>query len=210
MFKEIAKGWTKHIDFMILDVLCLEISFLIAYAIRNGADTIFSMPRIYENMLLLLIVIDICVVFFRNSYANIIRRGYLIEFKQTLIHNAWIVISFIVWLFLIQQSGVYSRQIIITMYPISVCIMTIVRSVWKRVIRTQMEHRKELRKILVVTTSDKAEEVVKGLFVSYRDYMLDGVVLYDQDYKPKEQQIRTIPVCAGKNDMITYIKKYCG
>lgn len=207
MFKEIAKGWTKHIDFMILDVLCLEISFLIAYAVRNGADTIFSMPRIYENMLLLLIVIDICVVFFRNSYANIIRRGYLIEFKQTLIHNAWIVISFIVWLFLIQQSGVYSRQIIITMYPISVCIMTIVRSVWKRVIRTQMEHRKELRKILVVTTSDKAEEVVNGLFVSYRDYMLDGVVLYDQDYKPKEQQIRTIPVCAGKNDMITYIKK---
>ena len=120
------------------------------------------------------------------------------------------MISFIVWLFLIQQSGVYSRQIIITMYPISVCIMTIVRSVWKRVIRTQMEHRKELRKILVVTTSDKAEEVVNGLFVSYRDYMLDGVVLYDQDYKPKEQQIRTIPVCAGKNDMITYIKKYCG
>ena len=45
MFKEIVKGWTKHIDFMILDILCLEISFLIAYGIRNGFTNIFSMPN---------------------------------------------------------------------------------------------------------------------------------------------------------------------
>ena len=67
MFKEIVKGWTKHLDFMLLDILCLELSFLIAYGIRNGFETILSMPRIYENMLLVLIVIDICVVFFLNS-----------------------------------------------------------------------------------------------------------------------------------------------
>lgn len=206
MFRESAINRIKHIDFMVLDMLCLEISFLIAYAFRNGADTIFSMPRIYENMLLFLVLIDICVVFFRNGYVNIIKRGYLVEFKQTLIHNAWIVISFIVWLFLIQQSESYSRQIIITMYPISVCIMTIVRCIWKRIVRKQMEQRKELRKILVVTTSDKAEEIVNGLFVPYRDYMLSGIVLYDQDCKSKEQKIRTISVCAGKNDMITYIQ----
>lgn len=206
MFRDSVKEWTKHIDFMILDVLCLEISFLIAYAVRNGAHTIFFMPKMYENMLLILIVINICVVFFENSYDNIIQRGYLIEFKQILIHNAWIEICFIVWLFLIQQSDVYSRKIILMMYPTSVCIMTIVRLTWKRVVRTQMKHRKELRKVLIVTSSDKAEEVVNGLLVPYRDYMLDGVVLYDQDYKPEEQLIRTIPVCAGKKDMITYIQ----
>ena len=74
MFKEIVKGWTKHIDFMILDILCLEISFLIAYGIRNGFGNIFSMPNMYENMFLTLIVLDICVVFFLNSYQGIIRR----------------------------------------------------------------------------------------------------------------------------------------
>ena len=67
MFKDIVKGWTKHIDFMLLDMVCLEISFLIAYMIRNGVSSILSMPRMYENMLLILLVIDICVVFFSTK-----------------------------------------------------------------------------------------------------------------------------------------------
>ena len=127
MFKEIVKGWTKHIDFMILDILCLEISFLIAYGIRNGFVNIFSMPNMYENMFLALIVLDICVVFFFNSYQGIIRRGYLAEVRQVLIHNSWIVIGFIIGLFLLKQTGEYSRIIILTMYPVSVCLMLAAR-----------------------------------------------------------------------------------
>lgn len=206
MFKDIVKGWTKHIDFMLLDMVCLEISFLIAYMIRNGASSILSMPRMYENMLLILLVIDILVIFFCNSYDNVIQRGYLVEFKQVIIHNAWIVLTFIVWLFVIQQSENYSRQIILTMYPISVCIMTVARLSWKRIVRMQRKHRKEDRKLLVVTTSERAEAVVKDLFIPYRDYLIEGIVLYDQERKTGEKIIASIPVCAGKNDLITYIQ----
>ena len=31
MYRRKAKGWYKHIDFIILDIICLELSFLIAY-----------------------------------------------------------------------------------------------------------------------------------------------------------------------------------
>ena len=206
MFKDIVKGWTKHIDFMLLDMVCLEISFLIAYMIRNGVSSILSMARMYENMLLILLVIDILVVFFSNSYDHIIQRGYLIEFKQVVIHNAWIVLTFIVWLFVIQQSENYSRQIILTMYPISVCIMTVARLSWKRIVRMQRKHRKEDRKLLVVTTTERAEAVVKDLFIPYRDYLIEGIVLYDQERKTGEKIIASIPVYAGKNDLITYIQ----
>ena len=134
------------------------------------------------------------------------QRGYLIEFKQLVIHNVWIVLIFIVWLFVIQQSENYSRQIILTMYPISVCIMTVARLSWKRIVRMQRKHRKEDRKLLVVTTSERAEAVVKDLFIPYRDYMIEGIVLYDQERKTGEKIIASIPVCAGKNDLITYIQ----
>ena len=30
MYRRKAKGWYKHIDFIILDLICLELSFLIA------------------------------------------------------------------------------------------------------------------------------------------------------------------------------------
>ena len=34
MYRERAKGWLKHVDFMLLDVLSLELSFVLAYWIR--------------------------------------------------------------------------------------------------------------------------------------------------------------------------------
>ena len=208
MFKEIVKGWTKHIDFMILDILCLEISFLIAYGIRKGFVNIFSMPDMYENMFLTLIVLDICVVFFLNSYQGIIRRGYLAEVRQVLIHNLWIVIGFIIGLFLLQQTGKYSRIIILTMYPVSVCIMLVARLGWKRVIRVERKRKKNLRNVFVITTSTRARDVIENLLVPYRDYMLAGIALYDKNVKPDYCEIGNVSVCAGKDDVIEYIQNH--
>ena len=208
VFKEIVKGWTKHIDFMILDILCLEISFLIAYGMRNGFTDIFSMPRMYENMFLALIVLDICVVFFFNSYECIIKRGYLAEIRQVLIHNLWIVVGFIVGLFLVQQTSQYSRAIVLTMYPISVCLMLAARLAWKRVIRVERKRKKDLRNVFVITTSQRASSVIRDLMVPYRDYMIAGIALYDQNVKRGERKIRNIPVCAGKDDAIEYIQNH--
>ena len=208
MFKEIVKGWTKHIDFMILDILCLEISFLIAYGIRNGFGNIFSMPNMYENMFLALIVLDICVVFFFNSYQGIIRRGYLAEVRQVLIHNLWIVIGFIIGLFLLKQTGEYSRIIILTMYPVSVCIMLVARLGWKRVIRVERKRKKNLRNVFVITTSTRAGDVIENLLVPYRDYMLAGIAFYDKNVKPDHCKIGNVSVCAGKDDVIEYIQNH--
>lgn len=36
MYKEMIKGWVKHLDFMLLDILCYEVSFLLAFIYRNG------------------------------------------------------------------------------------------------------------------------------------------------------------------------------
>ena len=36
MYRKSARGWEKHLDFMILDVLCLQAAFVIAYMVRNG------------------------------------------------------------------------------------------------------------------------------------------------------------------------------
>ena len=33
MYKRSAEGWAKHWDFILLDTLCLQISFIIAYIV---------------------------------------------------------------------------------------------------------------------------------------------------------------------------------
>ena len=36
MYQKGAKGWLKHFDFMLLDLIVLQLSFLVAFQIRHG------------------------------------------------------------------------------------------------------------------------------------------------------------------------------
>ena len=76
MYREVIKGWFKHLDFMILDAVILEFSLLITYFSRHGFDT--GITREYKNVMLMVIVLHIVATFFMNSYNGVIRRGYLV------------------------------------------------------------------------------------------------------------------------------------
>ena len=36
MYRRKNKGWLKHLDFIILDLLCLQVCFALAYFSRHG------------------------------------------------------------------------------------------------------------------------------------------------------------------------------
>lgn len=36
MYRKKGRGWTKHIDFMLIDIACIVIAFFISYVIRFG------------------------------------------------------------------------------------------------------------------------------------------------------------------------------
>ena len=35
MYQKAKNSWIKHIDFVILDILCLQVSFFLAYLVRH-------------------------------------------------------------------------------------------------------------------------------------------------------------------------------
>lgn len=204
MYRDIVKSWTKHIDFTILDILCLELAFLIAYVYRNGISR-SGLSDQYKNMMWVIILVDICVVFFTNSYDGIIQRGYLVELKKVLLHCAAVVVGIIVWMFVIKQSGSYSRMVVLSMYPVGICIMIIARLLWKRIIRIRIRRRKDLRRLLVITIEKRAEAVISGLAQPYRDYMFAGLVVYDAK-ELTGSEIEGVPIVADREHIIKYIR----
>lgn len=74
-------------------------------------------------------------------------------------------------------------------------------------IRKRINDRKEWRKLLVVTTREKAEETLNSLMQPYRDYMFAGVVIYDESTYP-EKTICNVPVVANKKTMLDYIQNH--
>lgn len=195
----------KHVDFLIIDIICLEASFMIAYIYRIGLP-VGQLPQLYRNLAAVISLIDICVVFLGSSYKGIIKRGYLVELKKTIIHCSLVVAGVIVWMFITKQSSDYSRVIVIGMYPISVCLCYFFRLFWKRLIRMRIRDGKELRKILVITTSEYGEEIIDGLLLPYRDYSVEAIILFDSDDKKIGQTIRGIPIVGGDGEVIRYIQ----
>ena len=36
MYRKDSTGWIKHVDFIILDMICLQIAYLLAGGVRSG------------------------------------------------------------------------------------------------------------------------------------------------------------------------------
>ena len=66
MYKKSVQGWLKHLDFMILDVVCLWISFTLAFNMRHGSLDVLA-NSLYRDMMWSLALMDIVVIFFFDS-----------------------------------------------------------------------------------------------------------------------------------------------
>ena len=86
MYKLSNRGWLKHFDFTVVDIISLEIAFLLSYLLRFRNVYLFS-DSIYSAIALLLPVLHIFIVFFSEEYSGVLRRGYLKELKEVLKHN---------------------------------------------------------------------------------------------------------------------------
>ena len=77
MYRKDSEGWLKHTDFIILDMICLQLAYVLAYAISgygfNPYETI-----IYRNMAVFLELADLVMIF-----------AYLLHRRQEITHRSF-------------------------------------------------------------------------------------------------------------------------
>ena len=61
MYRKNSKGWLKHIDFILLDMVCLQLAFLLAYLIKNGNAHLYN-DFLYRNMAIIIELADLMVL----------------------------------------------------------------------------------------------------------------------------------------------------
>ena len=205
MYKKENNSWLKHIDFVILDILCLQLAFILAYEIRVAKGIPYLNP-LYENMAFVLVIFQLLISFFGESFSGVLRRGFLIEMKCMLEHEIWVMLLAALYLFMSQQGVMYSRGAFTIMCTLYFFIAYAVRIGWKKVIRSRKFAEGEKRSILIITTDAEAANVVKALRGdSYGTYHLAGVALLDKN--KTGSMIQGVPVVAGADDVTAYIHK---
>lgn len=108
MYRKKGRGWTKHIDFMLIDIACIVIAFFISYVIRFGFNNPY-VDKDYRILGVAFLLIDFFVEIMADSFKNVLKRGYLDEFISTCKHAVLVFLVTALFLFTTQMADIYSR-----------------------------------------------------------------------------------------------------
>ena len=202
MYRKDSEGWLKHADFIVLDMICLQLAYVLAYAISgygfNPYETI-----IYRNMAVFLELADLIVIFAYGTMKSVLKRGYYRNFIVTLNHSVMVGALAILYLFMLQQGQDFSRLTLILTIVIYLVFTYVVREFWKKFLRKKMEDGGE-RKLLIITSEDAAEQVVMNMQENnYARFTLAGVAVIDADWTGRE--IHGVPVVANEETAPMYV-----
>lgn len=202
MYRKDSERWLKHIDFIVLDMICLQLAYVFAYAISGYGFNPYAII-IYRNMAVFLELADLIVIFAYGTMKSVLKRGYYRDFVVTVKHSVMVGALAVLYLFMLQQGQKFSRLALILTIVIYLLLTYLVRELWKKFLRKKMEDGGE-RKLLIITSEDAAEQVVVNMKENnYARYTLAGVAVIDADWTGKK--VHGVPVVANEETAAMYV-----
>ena len=203
MYKRNSQGWSKHFDFMVLDVIILLISYVFAYHFRMGDWELFS-NRDYRNLGLLLCIADILVIVLNNTLHDVIKRTFSREILSQIKHCVFVLAVVLIYFFSSQRSEVYSRIVIGVTFILYALFGFAGRYLWKSFLK-HANLRRARNNMLVVVTKNSADDILTRLLSDKQaGYSIVGVVLLETT---NLKSIHGIPIVADINNASKYIAK---
>ena len=112
MYKKQKRSWMKHLDFTILDILGIQIAYCLAYVLKFRSIELPYAIGNYKGLAFIMILLQICVIFFSEPYKNILRRDRVEEFKKSLSSCSFVVLSIVLYISASKLWEFYSRTVI--------------------------------------------------------------------------------------------------
>ena len=174
-------SWLKHLDFIILDILTLALSFVIAYIIRYQSFDFISMSGWMAGVVIIMLL-DILIILFGNTYSGVLRRHGSEEFLSAVIQALYGFVLACILLFVLGIGASYSRWVIVFTYTIYIILSLIVRTVWKSLLlKGRIRSFNNIEKtMLVVGNRDNIEDLLANINDGFfKEYDVKGVFVTD-------------------------------
>lgn len=193
MYKKNRKTWHKHFDFMMLDLLCMEISFLIAFVVRFGVHqpdallvkSSFSEP--YREMFVVIFCLHIAFILFTQPYSGILRRNSAEELKKVFQYNLWILAGMMFILFAEQESATYSRLVIGYFQVVDIMMMMLYRYLYKKVVRKGISKENKQDLLLLIAPYRQVSGILHNYYKNkFSTTKITGIILSDSEEELNE------------------------
>ena len=146
MYKKTEQGWLKHLDFILLDVLCAQLAFVLAHGFRHGFDRWVYARTSYRNLAIWMALFGVVVAVLFNTMHDVLKRRWSVEIRMTLTQCLLVFSAVIIYLFSVKDAEIYSRLTLWTTLLLYIPLAFAVRMLWKRFIRYRIsrERRRSL------------------------------------------------------------------
>ncbi len=200
-------SWMKHIDFMIVDLIALFLSYLISYYLKFG-NIAFAKNDEWTRYLFIVLILSIVINFFTNPYSGILKRSFYMEIIRVLqlaIYNL-LLASAIFYAFKI--GATYSREMSFVMYGIYFVLSLILKYAWKKLLvsgKVVINTTKHIP-LFVIGSKENIEKTIQNITAGdFQLYDILAIHLIDDDTQEKIsiEGCKDIPVISA--DYVQYI-----
>lgn len=202
MYKKSIFSWLKHWDFMLLDFLVMQLSLMLAYFIFKGGFVYTS--DVYRVVAVSLFVSQFLVVFFLQTFKNILKRGYYLEFVAAVKHIVGVILLDLALLFFLHYSGLFSRKIYVTMIVFYFISSYLARIGHKLYLYKTNKVTEGNRSVFIISTSDMADSIVEN-FNQPQFHNLKIVGLHIMDDVAPFAEYGDFPVLGADEDALDFI-----
>ena len=180
MNRKPLKGLLKHGDFIILDILCLQLCFILSYWLVRGYANPYAISD-YRYQAIILTVSQFFVIIFANNYGGILRRKGTEEIVSTVKYTAEILALALIYLFAVKDSATASRlQLALTSVLFAILDFLVRQLNKKMIVRKGLKNKKS---IVLITGKEYVQEAMRKLYASdtFQDFFISAVILLDSE-----------------------------
>lgn len=204
MNKKYLKGWLKHWDFILADIIVMQICCLLSYWLIRGFNGNPYQNRGFAYQCLLLFICQIVVAIFGRNYGGILRRKKFEEWISIIKYIVIVLAIAFAWLFAVKDSDVVSRLQVGFTALFFAFIDWGARYLIKKRIYSQSETNKNKKSIVLVTSYRLLDEAKDNLYKtdSFRDFFISRIILMDKDIPSGVEERYAVPVDLLSTDVV--------
>lgn len=204
MYRRISGGWVKHLDFMIWDMVSLQLAFVLGYWLRHGLVNPYG-RELYRGVALFLGTADAVVLLMTGVLAGVLRRGMWKELRSCLYSAVVLALATMAYLFMMKLGEDCSRLVLVATFVFYFLLNLGGRLLWKAVLRHHGGSRSSAS-MLVAANRDNLRQVLAQLRESpYGVPTVTGVVLLDEAGPWHPETLEDLPVVANRDNLEDYI-----
>lgn len=133
MYKRKRENWILHIDFMLLDLLCLNAAFVLAYAIRFKTGGAFA-DDLYRELAVVYSLVEIGSSVLLSNLRHVLSRGYLDELVNVVLLSVVSLAAVTLFVFAAHTSQTYSRLMVFYTALLFILLDYLVRIAYKTIL----------------------------------------------------------------------------